>query len=131
MEPEGDAFPDTDGHLRFSTQSQVDQAGPQRGNNGEQGSLRGTRGISWGVHPFKDITLTTTKRAVSLTGDTPDMLHAKLWAALPRPFDHQGEGVGCVHRWTEWPDEVFWILPTQQEASPMSLSVTLRFQKTL
>lgn len=46
MEPAGDVFPDTDGHLRFSTQSQVDQLGARRGNNREQGSLRGTGGIS-------------------------------------------------------------------------------------
>lgn len=39
VEPAGDnAFPDADGHVRLSTQSQV---GPRRGNNGGQGSLRG------------------------------------------------------------------------------------------
>lgn len=46
VEPAGDnAFPDTDGHVRLSTQSQV---GPRRGNNGEQGSLRGL-GVGVGV----------------------------------------------------------------------------------
>lgn len=51
VEPAGDsAFPDTDGHVRLSTQSQVDEAGLRRGNNGEQGSLRGLRvGVSAGV----------------------------------------------------------------------------------
>lgn len=53
VEPAGDnAFSDTDGHVRLSTQSQVDQVGPWRGNNGEQGSLRGLGvvvGVSAGV----------------------------------------------------------------------------------
>lgn len=53
MEPAGDnAFPDTDGHVRLSTQSQVHEAGPRRGNNREQGSLRGLgvgAGVSVGV----------------------------------------------------------------------------------
>lgn len=50
-------------------------------------------GVSWGVHPLKDMTLTTTKiRAESLIGDTPDTLYSKLWAACPRPFDPRGEG---------------------------------------
>lgn len=55
------------------------------------------------MHPFEDITLTTMKRAVSLIGDTPDTLYSKRWAANPRPFDHRSEGMGCIHRWTEWP----------------------------
>lgn len=57
-------------------------------------------GVGWGVHPLKDVTLTTTKRrAVSLTGDAPDTRYSKLWAARPRAFDHRGEGMGRVHRW--------------------------------
>lgn len=44
------------------------------------------------------------KRAVSLTGDIPDTMHSKRWAANPRPLDHRSQGMGCIHRQAEWPE---------------------------
>lgn len=84
-----DVFPGTDAPLRFNTQSHLDQAEPWRGIQ-QPGTRQSERdlGIRWGVHPFKDITLTSTKKKkpVSFTDDTPDVLHAKLCDALPRPL---------------------------------------------
>lgn len=112
METAGDASPDPDG-----TQGPVDQwqrpEAQERCTTGKKAVWEGW-GVGWGVHPLKDVTLTTTKRrAVSLTGDAPDTRYSKLWAARPRAFDHRGEGMGRVHRWAVASlNAVSWALPT-------------------
>lgn len=64
---------------------------------GKKAAWEGLGGSAWGVHPFKDITLTTTKKQQCLSLVTPQTCCTSqaLW-----PW---GDRVGCVHRWTEWP----------------------------
>lgn len=88
---------------------------------GKKAAWEGLGGSAWGVHPFKDITLTITKNS-----SVSHWWHPK-HAALPSPFGPGVTGSGVYTDGQSGLNVVFWALPTKEEASPMSFSVQLRF----